>query len=322
MTDRPHVPALAELTSLVRVHKVRMRRPGAIILTGPSSCGKGEVATALCKLMSIRAEAHLSMGEILRTTFSQAGSNSEYAELLKKRYNISKDNNIFECVDTTPELTRKVRSYRDRLQAYFKRPDVDVFTSQLEWLEFCTMNGLLVPNRWTQDFIAAHIEHAQAQQHEAFILDGYPRTVAAAQHLLEFLKRLNIPVLKVLHLSISRQEMIARAQGRGRADDDEASLVSRFQFYIENVQPSVDYMKTVLGSEAIALIDAHQPVFEICNGQQRLKLKASIANVVTAALRSLGVPRVVLRDLLEDYLVGAPSDGPLTEPFAGEESGG
>lgn len=302
MTDRPNVPALAELTSLVRVHKVRMRRPGAIILTGPSSCGKGEVATALCKLMSIRPEAHLSMGEILRSTFGQARANSEYAELLKRRYNISNENNIFECVDTTPELTRKVRSYRDRLQSYFKRPDVDKFTSQLEWLEFCTMNGLLVPNRWTQDFIAAHIEHTQAQQHEAFILDGYPRTVAAAQHLLEFLKRLNIPVLKVLHLSISRQEMIARAQGRGRADDDEASLLSRFQFYIENVQPSVDYMKTILGPESIALIDAHQPVFEVQNGQQVLNLKASIANVVTAALRSLGVPRVVLRDLLEDYL--------------------
>lgn len=302
MTDRPNVPALAELTSLVRVHKVRMRRPGAIILTGPSSCGKGEVATALCKLMSIRPEAHLSMGEILRSTFGQARSNAEYAELLQKRYNISSENNIFECVDTTPDLTRKVLSYRDRLQSYFKRPDVDVFTSQLEWLEFCTMNGLLVPNRWTQDFIAAHIEHTQAQQHEAFILDGYPRTVAAARHLLEFLRRLNIPVLKVLHLSISRQEMIARAQGRGRADDDEASLLSRFQFYIENVQPSVDYMKTILGPESIALIDAHQPVFEMRSGQQMLNLKASIANVVTAALRSLGVPRVVLRDLLEDYL--------------------
>ena len=291
-----------EFPSLVRVDKIRMRKPGAIILTGPSSCGKGEVAAALCKLMSIRPESHLSMGEILRTTFSRAHTDPEYASLLKQKYDISQNNNIFDCVDTSPELSRKVRSYEDALKKYFKRDNVTTFTSQLEWLEFCTMNGLLVPNRWTQDFIAAHIEHAQSQEHEAFILDGYPRTVAAAKHLLSFLARLEIPVLKVLHLSISRQEMIARAQGRGRADDDEASLLSRFQFYIENVQPSVDYMKMELGSESIALVDAHQPVYHFRDSERVLNLKASIANVVSASLRALGVPRVVLKDLLEEYL--------------------
>jgi adenylate kinase family enzyme len=171
------------------------------------------------------------------------------------------------------------------------------------------MNGLLVPNRWTQDFIAAHIEHAQSQRLETFILDGYPRTVAAAKHLLSFLRRLDIPILKVLHLSISRQEMIARAQGRGRADDDEASLLSRFQFYIENVQPSVDFMKMELGSEAIALIDAHQPVYLDSGDERTLDLRASIANVVTTALRSLGVPRVVLRDLIEDHLSQSSNPG-------------
>jgi adenylate kinase family enzyme len=294
-----------EFTSLVRVERIRMRKPGAIILTGPSSCGKGEVASALCKIMSIRPEAHLSMGEILRSTFTRAHSDSDYAQLLKQRYNISQENNIFSCVDTKPELTRKVLSYETALCKYFRRDDMAQFTSQLEWLEFCTMNGLLVPNRWTQDFIAAHIEHAQAQENEAFILDGYPRTVAAAQHLIGFLRRLEIPVLKVLHLSISRQEMIARAQGRGRADDDEASLLSRFQFYIENVQPSVDYLKMELGSDVIALIDAHQPVYRRNGGDTVLDLRASIGNVVTSALRSLGVPRVVLKDLMEDHLLSA-----------------
>jgi adenylate kinase family enzyme len=294
---------LRAFNSLVRVEKVRMRSPGAIILTGPSSCGKGEVASALCRIMSIRPEAHLSMGEILRSTFTRAANDPEYAMLLKQRYDISADNNIFDCIDSSPDLTRKVLSYEQQLRAYLKRDNVATRTSQLEWLEFCTMNGLLVPNRWTQDFIAAHIEHAHSQRLETFILDGYPRTVAAARHLLAFLRRLDIPVLKVLHMSISRQEMIARAQVRGRADDDEASLLSRFQFYIENVQPSVDFMKVELGADAIALIDAHQPVYHVRGDERVLDLRSSIANVVTSALRSLGVPRVVLKDLVEDYLV-------------------
>jgi adenylate kinase family enzyme len=287
-----------ELTSCIRVDKISMRHPGVVILTGPSSCGKGEVAAALCRVMSIAPSDHLSMGEILRSSFQNAKSDPSYAKLLSERYQISATSNIFECVDTTDDLSRKVRNYLPQLEKYFGRSGMDNFTSQLEWLEFCTMNGLLVPNRWTQNFIAAHIEHAPGLRSRPFILDGYPRTVAAAKHLLEFLRRLNIPVIKVLHLSISRQEMIQRAKHRGRADDDEASLLSRFQFYIENVQPSVDYLKMELGSDAIVLIDAHQPVYVERDGHKVLALKESISNVVSSALRGLGVPRVILKDIL------------------------
>lgn len=288
------------LKSLVQVEKVRVREPGVIILTGPSSCGKGEVASALCRLLNIRPEAHLSMGEILRSTFRSAKEDAEFAELLATKYQISAETNIFDCIDTTEALSSKVRSYQAQLEKYFNRTGMDLFTSQLEWLEFCTMNGLLVPNRWTENFVAAHIEQARSTREETFILDGYPRTERAAEHLLEFLSSMNIPVLKVLHLSISRQEMMSRAQARGRADDDDESLHKRFQFYIENVQPSVDFMKTRLGSDRIALIDAHQPVFDDSDKGPVFNLEASINAVVTSVLRALGVPRVVLNDILQN----------------------
>lgn len=288
------------IKSLVRVEKVRVRDPGVIILTGPSSCGKGEVANALCRTLSIRPEAHLSMGEILRSTFRGAKEDPDFAELLATKYEISADSNIFDCIDTSETLTRKVLSYQESLEKYFGKSGMDKQTSQLEWLEFCTMNGLLVPNRWTENFVAAHIEQARSTREETFILDGYPRTVRAAEHLLEFLDSMNIPVLAVMHLSISRQEMMSRAQSRGRADDDDASLHKRFQFYIENVQPSVDYMKTRLGSDRVSLIDAHQPVYDQTENGPVFNLEASIKAVVTSVMRALGVPRVVLRDVLSD----------------------
>ena len=162
-----------------------MRHPGVVILTGPSSCGKGEVAAALCRVMSIAPSDHLSMGEILRSSFQNAKSDASYAALLSERYQISAASNIFQCVDTTEDLSRKVKNYLPQLEKYFQRSGMDTFTSQLEWLEFCTMNGLLVPNRWTQNFIAAHIEHSPGLRSRPFILDGYPRTVSAAKHLLE-----------------------------------------------------------------------------------------------------------------------------------------
>jgi len=298
--------------SLVRVERIALRGPGVVILTGPSSCGKGEVAAALCDLVSIDPTRHLSMGEILRSTIDRSKSDPSFSKLLEDKYALSRDTSILDCLDTNDELVEKVNRYLPDVERHFgwtpgrfisddvsKKPHV----SQLDWLEFCTERGLLIPNRWTQDLISAEIERALAADTEGvdspFILDGYPRTVAAAQHLLGFLESVQVPVLKVLHLSISKAEMSARAGKRGRADDNEEALRRRFEFYVENVQPSVDYLKTELGGDRVALIDAHQPSFEDVGGDRVFDLELSIENVVSSALRALGVPFVIVRDLLE-----------------------
>ena len=283
----------------IKVEKISLRGSGVIILTGPSSCGKGEVAAALCKTLSISKNRHLSMGDILRNAFETAKTDAEYAQLLAAKYQISAQANIFDCVDTAADLMEKVHKYLPGLEKYFGRANMSEFTSQLEWLEFCTVRGLLVPNRWTHTFIAAHIEHRQELREKPFILDGYPRTVIAAQQLLAFLQSMDIPVLKVIHLSISKQEMLYRAKLRGRSDDDHEALLRRYNFYIENVQPSVDYLKQELGAEAVALIDAHKPAYDLIKGEKVFNLKRSIGNVTNTALRSLGVPRALIDDLLE-----------------------
>lgn len=293
--------------SLVRVEKISLRGPGVVILTGPSSCGKGEVAQALCEMLSIDPERHLSMGGILRNTVERSKEDATYAKLLAEKYSLSKDVSMFDSIDTTDELTEKVRRYLPEVQKTFNRDESSEAVSQLEWLEFCTIRGLLIPNRWTQDLISAEIDTIlQAKNGDGedshdlpFILDGYPRTVAAAEHLLGYLNSVNVPVVKVLHLSISKAEMRTRAGKRGRADDHEEALRSRFEFYVENVQPSVDYMKTELGGSAISLIDAHQPEFIEEDGKRKFQLLDSIDNVVSTSLRALGVPRIIVRDLLE-----------------------
>ncbi|MDX1524085.1 MAG: nucleoside monophosphate kinase [Anaerolineae bacterium] len=296
-------------TAPIKVDKISLVGPGVVILTGPSSCGKGEVAAALCRTLSIDQNHHLSMGDILRETYHKAKIDQGYAQLLAEKYNISQANNIFDCVDTTPDLIEKVRNYTSEMEAFFQRAGMATFTSQLEWLEFCTTRGLLVPNRWTHNFIAAHIEHNLDFQEHPFILDGYPRTVIAAEKLVSFLRSIDIPIIKVLHLSISKQEMIYRAQHRGRVDDDQDALLRRYNFYVENVQPSVDYLKKALGSEYIALIDAHQPIYDCSEGQRHFNLEKSIAMVAAEALRSIGVPRQIIQNLLD---LPASSSVPIT----------
>ena len=77
--------------ALVRVERIALRGPGVVILTGPSSCGKGEVANALCDVVSIDPRRHLSMGAILRSTVERAKSDPGFAKLLAEKYDLSND---------------------------------------------------------------------------------------------------------------------------------------------------------------------------------------------------------------------------------------
>ena len=288
--------------SAVIIEKIKLKDRGALILTGPSSCGKGEVSVFLSKALSIPASHHLSMGEILRYSFYRARQDREYEQMLAERYQISGNANIFSCPDSSRALTSKVKRFMAGLTKHFGAERVERCISQLDWLEFCTLNGLLVPDRWTQCFIESRLEASKEISTSSFILDGYPRTVAAARHLLTYFAKANIPIIKLLHLSISKQEMLLRARQRNREDDAGEALRSRYLFYVDNVQPSVDFMKKELGSGKIALIDAHQPVYRRTNGHLEFDLRASIANVAMDSLWSLGIPRVTCQDLVRQHL--------------------
>ncbi len=288
--------------SLIRVDKVSLKGPGVLILTGPSSCGKGQVAHAICRLLSVSDANHLSMGEILRQTVALAQSDqlpSSIHDRLSQHFQAS----LTDSDDDS--LLKKVTTHLPMMEKYFQRALTLADVTAFRWLEYCTFNGLLIPNLWTEVLIEFHIDSlVKANPEGTYILDGYPRTIEAARHLIDYLQRVKLPILKVLHLSISREEMLRRAMIRGREDDDLTSLISRFEFYVEKVHPSVDYLKEVLGSDSIALIDAHQPVYtKNEKGESVLDTKKSILRICISTLRALGVPRIVIADLVENYEV-------------------
>lgn len=288
--------------TLIRVDKVSLKGPGVLILTGPSSCGKGQVAHAICRLLSLDSKNHLSMGEILRQTVALARAD-QLPHFIHERLSEHFQKTLADPTDDS--LLKKMTLHLPMMSKYFQMPlDLENVTAFL-WLEYCTFNGLLIPDLWTELLIEYHIDFlVRSNPEETFILDGYPRTIDAARHLINYLKKIKLPVLKVLHLSISREEMLRRAMNRGREDDEINSLISRFEFYVEKVHPSVDYLKEVLGSDSIALIDAHQPVYmQNEKGETVLDIKKSILRICVSTLRALGVPRIVITDLIENYEV-------------------
>jgi len=269
---------------------VRARGRGIIILSGPSSCGKGVVAEALRRVLHLPKEHHVSMGDALRQTYARAREDAEFRARLGTDFGIWPDRCIYDPAHSNEALITKARQYEVELtEAYGPEP------SQLDWLEYCVTSGLLVPDEWSEGIIEGVIADL-ARQHEAvIILDGYPRTEVAARHVMSLSDRLSIPIIKVLHLSVSKNEMHKRALGRGRGDDTEEGLERRFAFYVDHVQPSLEFLKSRLGSTSVELVDAHQPEF---GPDGQLDLPRSVRNVANSALMAIGVSRHMLENLV------------------------
>lgn len=268
----------------IKVDHVTATGKGAIILTGPSSCGKGEIAKELRRFLDLPKTRHLSMGDMLRRTIHSARVDQAFKSRLASVYEIDAAKSIFDH-SNMPEVIEKAYKYKQTLKEKYGD-----FVSQLDWLEFCVSHGLLIPDNWTVNIINATFDNADELKDEIFIIDGYPRTVKAAEALIETFIRFKIPVIKVIHLSITKEEMMRRALGRNRPDDRKDSLERRYAFYVENVQPSIDYLKDALGSHFVSLIDAHQPVYI----EEELHLTRSIQQVTKDVIDALGLPKYLL----------------------------
>ncbi len=75
------------------------------------------------------------------------------------------------------------------------------------------------------------------------ITDGYPRALAQAEFLekaLEFYTRKDV---KIIYIELSKEEATKRLKLRGRHDDTEESIAKRFDEYVNNVIPAMNYFK-------------------------------------------------------------------------------
>ena len=270
------------------VERVRVEGKGAILLTGPSSCGKGEIAKSICSFLSLAGDQHVSMGEVLRRAIDSARTDT-YRQTLSQEFGIGSDTSIFDVRHNSGDVMDKARRHEDEIRRL--RGNVAVEVSQLDWLNFCVSNGLLIPDSWAEAIIDAHFRKKSQLQDSIFVLDGYPRTTAAAEKLLETFDNLGIGIIKVIHLSITKEQMKVRAGHRARADDTDQALESRYQIYIEKVQPCIDFLKMKLGQQKVALIDAHQPVF---SDGGSLDVNRSIRAVTVSVIEALGLPQYLL----------------------------
>lgn len=93
---------------------------------------------------------------------------------------------------------------------------------------------------------------------EEFVLDGFPRTLAQADWLLNQAKHGQLHVTAVVHLVASEDAVAKRLLARGRQDDTEAAIKERFREYNEEMVPILQHFK-----------DADVPVIDV-NAEQSI----------------------------------------------------
>jgi adenylate kinase len=119
--------------------------------------------------------------------------------------------------------------------------------------------GRLVPD----DLTIALIRERLANE-DAFVLDGFPRTVAQAEALDAMLEEIGKPLDAVILLKVSDEvattRLEARAAQEGRADDSPEAIRERLRLYHELTEQVVDRYAQA-GIEVI--VDGEQAMDEV-----------------------------------------------------------
>lgn len=147
--------------------------------------------------------------------------------------------------------------------------------------------GELVPDTIVIDLVEERIKNE-----DEFILDGFPRNVNQAENLDKVLSDLDIPLDFVIYVDVPLEKLIERLSGRltctrcnaiyhvtynppekkgvcacggelfQRSDDTEAAITQRFETYIEQTKPLIEYYRE---RKLLTPIDGTRTIDEIAS---------------------------------------------------------
>lgn len=119
-------------------------------------------------------------------------------------------------------------------------------------------SGKLVDDETMAEVVRARLARPDAE--DGFILDGYPRTLPQAETLAGILSDAGEELDAVVLVDVPEDELVARALGRGRADDSEEVVRERLRVYREKTAPLAGYYEE---RGKLRKIDGHASVEEV-----------------------------------------------------------
>lgn len=104
-------------------------------------------------------------------------------------------------------------------------------------------SGALVSDEIMIGIIKDAISHESMKN--GFILDGFPRTVQQAEALDKLLDEMNLKQVKIVYLSVPKDELIRRLIERGRKDDNIETVKHRLEVYKTQTAPVREHYNKV-----------------------------------------------------------------------------
>lgn len=114
------------------------------------------------------------------------------------------------------------------------------YTSYL--IKDCLKEGKLMPNFFATNIIT-NIFNKEIDENKHIILDGYPRSSPQSKELEDMMDFWGRDNIDIIFIEISKEESMERNLKRGREDDTKEGLEKRFDEYVKNVIPAIDYFK-------------------------------------------------------------------------------
>ncbi len=130
--------------------------------------------------------------------------------------------------------------------------------------------GHLQPDFLT-DAIVANILISSLASDKHLLVDGYPRTLVQAktfENMMRFYQRQDV---KIVYIEVGKEEAMKRNLLRGRVDDTKEGIEKRFDEYVNNVVPAMNYFKGKEGYEIYTINgeqsreDVHKDIIKALN---------------------------------------------------------
>ncbi|SHJ47928.1 adenylate kinase family protein [Aquimarina spongiae] len=109
--------------------------------------------------------------------------------------------------------------------------------------------GDLVPDAIMKELFSQILD--ENLSNKGIILDGYPRTEAQVNDLIELVAQKDLKITKVLNIEVPKTELLERAKKRAqtsnRKDDKDPQIhIKRIEVFEAATRPAITYMKSKL----------------------------------------------------------------------------
>lgn len=127
-------------------------------------------------------------------------------------------------------------------------------------IEDCIKNGKIVPGHITIRLLKKKIESFDSKTQ--FLIDGFPREMGQAIDFEREITKAKFVFFFECPLDIVKERILERGKTSGRSDDNIDSLVKRFNTYVSQTQPVIDYFGA-LGR--VKKVDTSSSIDEVYN---------------------------------------------------------